>query len=66
LVGFDGTTIWVTSPGSGTVSKINTTTNTVTATVYRGGGVRGVGFDGTNIWVTNGNSLNGMVSKIPV
>ena len=64
-VAFDGTNIWVTNQGSGTVSKINPSTNTVTATVTVGSfgsGPSGVAFDGTNIWVTNRGS--GTVSKI--
>ena len=41
---------------SNTVSKINPTTNTVTATVTVGANPYGVAFDGTNIWVTNNGS----------
>jgi len=63
-VAFDGTSIWVTNNVAGTVSKINPTANTVTATVTVGTGPNGVGFDGTSIWVTNINS--GTVSKISV
>ena len=44
------------------MSKINPTTNTVTATVTVGSSPRRVAFDGTSIWVTNGNSNT--VSKI--
>jgi YVTN family beta-propeller protein len=61
-VAFDGTNIWVTNTGSGTVSKINPTTNTVTATVTVGTNPEGVAFDGTNIWVANYGSNT--VSKI--
>jgi YVTN family beta-propeller protein len=61
-VAFDGTNIWVTSLGSGTVSKIDPATKTVTATVGVGTNPQGVAFDGTSIWVTNVGSGN--VSKI--
>jgi YVTN family beta-propeller protein len=57
-VAFDGTNIWVTNAGSSTVSKINPTTNTVTATVTVGTRPIGVAFDGTNIWVINNGSNN--------
>jgi YVTN family beta-propeller protein len=60
-VAFDGTNIWVTHSGN-KVSKINPTTNTVSATVTVGVGGPGVAFDGTNIWVTN--NFSGTVSKI--
>ena len=46
------------------LSKINPTTNTVTATIPFGLFPWGVGFDGTSIWVTNYGS--GTVSKITV
>ena len=61
-VAFDGTNIWVTNLGAGTVSKINPATNTVTATVTVGTNPFEVAFDGTNIWVTNNGE--GTVSKI--
>jgi YVTN family beta-propeller protein len=60
-VASDGTNIWVANGGSGTVSKINPTTNTVIATVTDVDGARRVVFDGTNIWVTDGADS---VSKI--
>jgi YVTN family beta-propeller protein len=60
---FDGTNIWVTNNGSGTVSKINPATNTVIATVTTPGPrPEGIAFDGTNIWVAN--SSLGTVSRI--
>jgi YVTN family beta-propeller protein len=59
---FDGTSIWAVNYRVGTVSKINPTTNTVTATVTVGRFPHGVAFDGTSIWVTNNGS--GTVSKI--
>jgi YVTN family beta-propeller protein len=61
-VAFDGTNIWVANYGGTTVSKINVSTNTVTATVSVGASPIGVAFDGTNIWVANYSSNN--VSKI--
>ena len=61
-VAFDGTNIWVNNFNSNSVSKINPTTNTVTATVTVGMNPVGVAFDGTNIWVANAGSAN--VSKI--
>ncbi len=39
--------------GGESVSKIDVSTNTVTATVTVGDGPDGVGFDGSNIWVAN-------------
>jgi YVTN family beta-propeller protein len=45
-----------------TVSKIDVSTNTVTATVAVGYYPYGVGFDGFNIWVAN--LLDDTVSKI--
>jgi YVTN family beta-propeller protein len=63
-VAFDGTNIWVTNERSDTVSKIDPSTNLVTATVTVGDGPRGVAFDGNNIWVANTNSNT--VSKIRV
>jgi YVTN family beta-propeller protein len=60
-VAFDGTNIWVTNNDSNTVSKIDPSTNTVTATVTGLSNPLGVAFDGTNIWVANYGS--GTVSK---
>ena len=61
-MGFDGSNMWVANLLDGTVSKIDVSTNTVTATVTVGDGPYGVGFDGSNIWVANYN--DGTVSKI--
>jgi YVTN family beta-propeller protein len=61
-VAFDGTSIWASNFGSGTVSKIDPATNTVVATVTVGGNPSGLAFDGTNLWVAN-ESANS-VSKI--
>ena len=61
-VAFDGTSIWVTNTAVATVSKIDPSTNTVTATVTVGSNPTGVAFDGTSIWVTNNGSNS--VSKI--
>ena len=61
-VGFDGSNIWVANSGDGTVSKVDVSTNTVTATVTVGNWPHGVGFDGSNIWVSN--LRDGTVSKI--
>ena len=61
-VAFDGTSIWVTNQASDTVSKINPTTNAVTATIGVGDIPAGVAYDGTNIWVVNNGSNT--VSKI--
>jgi len=61
---FDGTSIWVaaTAAGSsGTVSKINPTTNTVDATVFVDGFPFNfpfeLAFDGTSIWISNAGGL---------
>jgi YVTN family beta-propeller protein len=61
-VGFDGSNIWVANDGDDTVSKIDVSTNTVTATVAVGDYPRGVAFDGSNIWVANDG--DDAVSKI--
>jgi len=53
----------VANNGAGTVSKINPSTNTVTATVTVGANPAGVAFDGTSIWVTNNGA--GTASIIP-
>jgi YVTN family beta-propeller protein len=60
-VAFDGTYIWVANTSSNSVSKIDPSTNTVTATVTGLSNPLGVAFDGTNIWVANYGS--GTVSK---
>jgi YVTN family beta-propeller protein len=60
---FDGTHVWVANQGSGNVSKINPSTNSVVATVTVGTNPsNGLVFDGTHIWVANQGSGN--VSKI--
>jgi YVTN family beta-propeller protein len=51
-VAFDGTNIWVTNSGSGTVSKMNRATGTK-VDYTTGGGPQAAAFDGTNIWVAN-------------
>ena len=61
-VAFDGTNMWVANAVSNNVSKINPTTNTVTATVDVGSFPYALAFDGTSIWVANGSS--GIVSKV--
>jgi YVTN family beta-propeller protein len=48
--------------GGESVSKVDVSTNMVTATVTVGDGPNGVGFDGSNIWVAN--ALDATVSKI--
>src|ERR1700680_4311881 len=59
---FDGTSIWVASFGTNSVSKIDPKTNTVTYTVPVGLGPSEVTFDGASIWVANLGSNS--VSKI--
>jgi YVTN family beta-propeller protein len=59
---YDGTSIWVTNDTASTVSRINTSTNAVEATITVGSGPTQLAFDGTYIWVTNANSNT--VSKI--
>ena len=51
----DGTRAYVTNLGSGTVSVIDTDTNTVIATITVGSGPAGVAVspDGTRAYVTN-------------
>ena len=56
--------IWVANSGDGTVSKVNTLTNTVIATVTVGANPRGIAFDGSHIWVTNFG--DNTVSKIAI
>ena len=62
-IAFDGTNIWVANSDDNTVSKIDPTTNTVTATISTGvgSGPWDFAYDGTSVWVTQ---QNGSVSKI--
>ena len=73
----DGNRAYVTSPGEGTVSVIDTATNTVVATIPVGVGPIGVAItpDGTRAYVTNGDSntvsvidtaTNTLVATVPV
>ena len=52
-VAFDGTSIWVTNPGSNNVTKLRASDGANQGTFPTGIGAYGVAFDGTNIWVTN-------------
>ena len=59
----DGSSVWVTNNGAGTVSRIATSDNTVTP-ITVGSGPLGVAMspDGSSVWVTNNN--DGTVSRI--
>lgn len=60
---FDGSSVWVASNQSDTVSKVNPATGlAVNVTLPAGSGPFDVAFDGTNIWATD--NLSGKVSKI--
>jgi len=61
-VAFDGTNIWVTNSGSGSVTKLLASTGAVVGTYSVGSDPDGVAFDGTNIWVANTASAS--VTKI--
>ena len=61
-VAFDGSHMWVANFVSSTVSKIDTSTNSVVATVNTQLGPIGVAFDGSHVWVTN--SASDSVTKI--
>jgi YVTN family beta-propeller protein len=52
-IAFDGTNIWVTNTGDHTVTRIDTTTSTVTGTFPVGAGPIGIAFDGSALWVAN-------------
>jgi YVTN family beta-propeller protein len=56
--------MWVANSGSNNVSKIDTATNTVIATVGVGMNPRALAFDGVYMWVANHVSNN--VSRIEV
>ena len=58
-VAFDGADIWVTSEGSGTVTKLRASDGANLGTFSVGGMAFGVAFDGADIWVANetGNSV---------
>ena len=59
---FDGSSVWVANELSGTVSRIDAATATVTATITVGTNPAGVLFDGTSIWVSNNGASS--VSRI--
>jgi DNA-binding beta-propeller fold protein YncE len=62
-VAFDGTNIWVTNYGGGTVTKLSGSSGAVLGTYSVGRAPYGVAFDGINIWVANAGSNT--VTKIP-
>jgi len=55
---FDGTNIWVTNNGSGTVTKLRASDGTTLGTYEVGDNPWAICFDGANIWVANGGSDN--------
>jgi DNA-binding beta-propeller fold protein YncE len=59
-VAFDGTNIWVTNGGPGTVTKLLASTGAIVGTYGVGYNPQGVAFDGTNIWV----ACTGSVTKL--
>jgi YVTN family beta-propeller protein len=61
---FDGTNIWITNEGNGTVMKMVASTATVVATYTVGSVPWGIVFDGANIWAANEGSST--LSMIPV
>ena len=50
---FDGTNIWITNNGEGSVTELNAATDTVVNSYPVGEDPVGIAFDGTNIWVAN-------------
>ena len=60
---YDGSYVYVCNQGSGTVSVINPSTLTVTATITVGTSPQGCCYDGSYVYVCNGGS-NGTVSVI--
>ncbi len=64
-IAFDGTNIWVTNSGFGTVTKLLAATGATVGTYPAGSGTsqRGIAFDGTNIWVTS-YAYGGTVTKL--
>ena len=61
-VSSDGTHVWVTNSGDGTVSEIDAASGTVVNTIPVGSYPAGVSSDGTHVWVTNYD--DGTVSEI--
>jgi YVTN family beta-propeller protein len=61
-VSSDGTHVWVTHPGEGTVSEIEASSGTVIRTIHVGSRPLGVSSDGTHVWVTHPGE--GTVSEI--
>src|SRR5271169_5068878 len=56
---FDGSHMWISNRGNGTVTEIQASTGDVLRTIKVGKNPDGMAFDGTNIWVANegGNSV---------
>jgi YVTN family beta-propeller protein len=52
-VSSDGTHVWVTNSGEGTVSEIEASSGTVIRTIHVGSEPDGVSSDGTHVWATN-------------
>lgn len=59
-VGFDGSTIWVADSVANTVSRVERSSNSVSAVVEVGQQPTSIAFDGSFIWVANsaGNSIS--------
>jgi DNA-binding beta-propeller fold protein YncE len=55
---FDGTYIWLTNSGDGTVSKLRASDGTLVDTLKVGEGPRAIAFDGSTVWVGNTDSDN--------
>jgi uncharacterized protein (TIGR03437 family) len=62
---FDGTNVWVTNTGSGTVTKLQASTGNVVGTYTAGTDPVGIVFDGTYIWVANylGNNATQLLAS---
>ena len=60
----DGTHVWVTNAGGGTVTELDASTGAVVQTIPVGTNPVGVSSDGTHVWVANDGS--GTVSEIQI
>ncbi|HLJ90752.1 MAG TPA: hypothetical protein VKZ53_28360 [Candidatus Angelobacter sp.] len=61
-IAFDGTNLWISTPGTNSVVEFSASTGAEIAAFQAGSLPQGVAFDGANIWVTNVNSST--VSKL--
>ena len=57
---FDGASMWITNPGSGTITKLRASDGSTLGTFAVGTSPFGIAFDGANLWVANYGSNNVM------